>query len=364
MHKDTYPTPHPAFKWNGKSRNKHQLLALAEEYSQTGEDYKIQIGRFFKDWFDGSDFIEVQTSGSTGKPKPMRVKKQYMVNSARATRDFFGLPAGTTALLCLPATYIAGKLMIVRAMVLGWALDSVRPQSNPLNVNCKAYDFCAVTPYQLEKSLEDLELVGKFLVGGGALPLPLRKKVQNIPSQVYESYAMTETLTHIAARPVNIKQNAGEVPPFKTLKAVKIWQDDRDCLVINAPQVSDDIIYTNDIVDLLNESEFYLKGRYDHIINSGGVKIQPEVVEQKLSPLIKHRFFVSSIPDNALGEKIVLCVERTPSEPNRKTLAAHIENLSKLDRYEIPKVIFLTEHFIETHSGKIKRQATLEKAKA
>src|SRR5690625_4886831 len=240
---------HPDFKWNGRALNKAQLLDLASSYKDSKEKYLYDIGLFLEAWFDDNSLIEVQTSGSTGAPKKMWVKKQYMINSAKATQDFFKLPAKTTALLCLPATYIAGKLMIVRALTLGWEIDSVKPQANPLAVHQKNYDFIAVTPYQLESSLKKLHLVKKVMVGGGMISAALLEKVQNIPTKIYETYAMTETLTHIAARRINYSQQI-DLPPFMLLKDVVISTDDRDCLVIKAPKVSDEIIVTNDIVEL------------------------------------------------------------------------------------------------------------------
>lgn len=358
---NTYAHIHPDFKWNGTTLVQKELLSLAKNYIRSEEEYLQHIGFFLRDWFDHNPLIEVQTSGSTGKPKKIQVKKEYMVNSALATGDFFDLPAKTTALLCLPATYIAGKLMIVRALVLGWEIDSVKPQGNPFKINQKTYDFTAITPFQMNQSLTDLSLTKKILVGGGVVSEQLHKKAQDIPTKIYESYAMTETLTHIAARPVNHFKNSAKKPPFKLLKNVSIKQDNRGCLVISAPKVSDEIIVTNDLVNIINTKEFYLKGRYDNIINSGGIKISPEEVEMELGKFITQRFFVAGIPDENLGEKLVLFIEGEITENNLKTLKKDIEQ-TNLNKYKKPRQVFMVEAFEETHSGKVKRSATIEKA--
>lgn len=356
---NTFIKIHPSFKWQGEVLGREKLLQKATEYLQSDKLYLQKIGLFFKAWLNNQPTIEVQTSGSTGAPKKMRIKKQYMVNSAMATGAFFDLQAGTTALLCMPATYIAGKLMLVRALILGWEIDSVQPQANPLQVFQKTYDFCALTPYQLAESFIQLEFVKKIMVGGGAIPPPLYKRVQGVSSKIFETYAMTETLTHIAARPVNHLQNSKIKPPFKLLKDIEIKQDEQGCLIIKAPGVSDEIIYTRDIVEIQDKTSFWLKGRYDNLINSGGIKIQPERLEDKLATLINQRFFITGIADDTLGEKVVLFIEDHYSDNKISSLQSAIQNLSEIGRYERPKEIYYLPKFAETHSGKINRPQTI-----
>lgn len=349
---------HSAFRWNGEQYTTAKLTRLAKEYKISPHTYLQDIGQFFIDWFDDTPLIKVHTSGSTGAPKAMMVKKQYMVNSALATGKYFELPSGTTALLCLPATYIAGKLMLVRALVLGWKLDSVKPQKDPLKNKTKTYDFCAVTPYQLEQSLDKLHLVKKIMVGGGAVSKSLFERLQRHDTKVYETYAMTETLTHIAARLINAKPQPKNKPPFTLLDNVSISQDKRNCLVIKAPKVSDQTIITNDLVAIESPKTFRLKGRYDNIINSGGIKLIPEEIEQKLEALINARFFVTGLADDSLGEKLVLFIEDNFDQKNLNALQSAIKQLETLHRYERPKELFFVKPFIETHTGKINRLKT------
>ena len=111
------------------------------------------------------------------------------------------------------------------------------------------------------------------------------------------------------------------------------------------------------MVTLISDTEFEWLGRYDGIINSGGVKLIPEQIEKKLSAVIDCRFFVAGIPDEVLGEKLILIVE------NDKILEAiinKVRNLSTLNKYEIPKEIFFVDRFIETETKKIQRQKTLD----
>lgn len=360
MEKFTLPETHPEFRFNNLHYSNEELVDVAYSLIKEGEPYEGKAGSFLLDWLNDKDFVEVQTSGSTGNPKKFRIKKQHMINSARATGRFFELPAGITALHALPVNFIAGKMMLVRAMLLGWKLDLVIPKANPLDRVFKIYDFCAMTPFQLDNSLNRLHLIKKLIVGGGAVSSNLKALVQGIETEVYETYGMTETVSHIAARRVNNKKKTGEILPFTVLPAISISTDDRSCLVIDAPQVTQGPLVTNDVVELLSDKTFVWKGRHDNVINSGGIKLHPEEIEAKLAPIIAHRFFVTSLPDPALGEKLVLMVESEFSETALFNLEREIKSCLKLGKYEIPKKIYFVEKFEETSNGKIHRTNTFK----
>ncbi|PKD19345.1 O-succinylbenzoic acid--CoA ligase [Salegentibacter salinarum] len=359
---DKYKVPetHPDFRLNKRHYTNAELHLVAYNFIKEGEAFEEKIGSFLLDWIKPSKYVEVKTSGSTGKPKIIRIKKEQMINSAIATSRFFDLPEKTTALLCLPATYIAGKMMLVRAMVLGWQLDMVPPSSNPLDQVFKRYDFCAMTPFQLDNSVGRLHLIKKLIVGGGAVSPRLQKMVKEVSTKVYETYGMTETVTHIAAKRLNPSKNKKKSRPFKVLPNINISQDDRGCLVIKAPKLSDENITTNDVVEILTYKKFIWKGRIDNVINSGGVKLHPEQIEKKLSKIIDQRLFVTAMPDDSFGEKLVLFVENEFSEVFLQKLQKEISELKSLEKFERPKKIYFIEKFEETHTGKIHRENTFK----
>lgn len=348
---------HPKFKLNGQSYVVSELLDLAHHYMNQGEPYEEVIGAFINEWLNDNTYVTVQTSGSTGAPKAIKINKEHMVNSARATAKRFKLPEETTALLCLPAQFIAGKMMLVRALVLGWHLDSVVPRSNPLDQLYRRYDFCAMTPFQLDNSLARMHLVSKLIIGGGAVSSRLKKRVAELPTKIYETYGMTETVTHIAVRRVNPKKRKELPIPFKALAKVTLALDARGCLVIKAPAVSSDPVITNDLVELLTYKKFVWLGRVDNVINSGGVKLYPEQIEKKLEPLLDTPFFIAGLPDDRLGERVALFVEATQGY----TIENEGEWAKKLDPYEFPKTIFNVLRFDRTENGKIKRYQTVKK---
>jgi len=344
----TYHNVHNSFKLNGFHLDKDDLCRVAYSFIKEGDDFEKPVGNFLLDWFDNNPYIDINTSGSTGTPKTIRVEKQAMVNSALATGDFFNLAPGNKALHCLPAKYIAGKMMFVRGFILGLDMDFVAPNSTPLKKNDTIYDFAAMVPLQAKNSLEELKNVKKVIIGGVYIHRTLEDALAELPTEVYETYGMTETITHIAAKRV------GE-QAFTVLPNVTISYDDNNCLVIHAPRISDEVIVTNDLVELVNENQFIFLGRFDNVVNSGGIKLIPEQIEEKLSGKIHSRFMFGGLPDEKLGEKLVLILEG-----DERTLEPHV--FEELDKYERPKAILFVPKFAETETGKMKRKEILKEA--
>ena len=345
MNKLTYKNVHNQFKLNGHHYNRSELLHIGYCYIKEGEPFEKLVGEFFMDWFDENEFMNFQTSGTTGKPKIIKIYKQAMVNSALSTGDYFELSPGDKALHCLPIEYIAGKMMFVRAIILGLDMHFVAPSSQPLVKNDIKYDFLAMVPLQAQNSLKELLLVKKMIIGGAKMNPKLEKALSKLPIDVFETYGMTETITHIAAKKI------GDTA-FTVLPNVTISYDDRNCLVIHAPKISNEVIVTNDLVELVNENQFVFLGRYDNVVNSGGIKLIPEQIEEKLSNNINNRFFVTGKPDEKLGEKLVLVIEGEKQVIDE----AIFENL---DKYEKPKEIVFVNHFKETSNGKVLRKESL-----
>ncbi|MCO6176149.1 AMP-binding protein [Flavobacterium sp. NRK F10] len=341
-----YTNIHNRFKINGFHLDRDSLFQLAYSLIKEGEDFEKEVGMFLLDWFDAKDYVEAQTSGTTGEPKIVRIDKQAMVNSALATGDFFELEPGNTALNCLPARFIAGKLMLVRSIILGLEMDMVSPKGNPLAHTYKNYDFAAMVPLQVEHALENIEQIDKLIIGGAKVSQDLIESLKGKKTKSYETYGMTETITHIAAKPI------GE-EVFTVLPGIKVAKDIEGCLVIEAPRVSDEKIFTHDLVEITGKNTFKWIGRKDNIINSGGIKIIPELVEKKLDGKLKSRYFITSKPDKHLGQKVVLAIE---GKDNIDTKIFEV-----LDTYEKPKEVVYISRFSETENGKINRKETLEK---
>lgn len=346
---------HPKFKLNGETYPSAEALKeRANHFVEKGKDDESAIGKFILEWLDDNDFITVKTSGSTGRPKNITLQKQHVYNSAEATVTYFDLKEDTKALLCLSAKYIAGKMILVRAMIAGWDLHIAIPGKNPLAEAAADFDFTAMVPYQVFHSLPDLHKVKKLIIGGGAVSWKLEHDLQQVSTSVFATYGMTETISHIAVRPINGKEKS---TIYSALPKVNFSQNENNCLQIHAPEISEETVVTNDVVELISSTSFKFLGRIDNVINTGGVKVHPESIEEELSLQIKQPFFIASEKDDALGERVVLIVE---SEKQLK-LEDYSEAFETVTAYEKPKKLYTLSQFVYTETGKIKRAEILKK---
>jgi len=343
------PKIHPSFKLNGRKLDYNGVMTVAYSYVKEGEEWEKEVGDFLLNWLDDFEVMTVFTSGSTGSPRQYKLNKQHMIHSAQMTGQHFELGPGTEALCCLPLSYIAGKMMMVRALMLGWEIDLVKPSSKPLKKADKRYDFTAMTPLQVTKSLKNIHKTRTVLIGGAAVREQLINDLQHKHTRAYHSYGMTETASHVAIKELypNLEGQ------YTAIGDVTFHKDDRDCLVINAASLGIENLVTNDIVDLVNERQFRILGRIDDVINSGGIKIHPDQVEQKLAAHITQRFFITGMNDEDLGEKVVLIVEGKESKYN--------DSFNHLDTYEVPREVYFVDVFEETHTKKVDKRSTLER---
>lgn len=327
------------------------------KYCKENPDINVNlIGEFIETWLNPSDIIEVKTSGSTGIPKVITVSKSQMLASAAMTASYFGFQAGQSALLCLPMNYIAGKMMVVRALYSGLNLICVEPTGNPISSLAEDLniDFAPFVPMQL-KEVNDTKSICKILLGGAPIDSDLERKAQSLNAEIHHGYGMTETLSHVALRSVNGKFKS-EI--YHGLNGISFEVDDRGCLIIHVPFLQEPV-FTNDVVELIDHQSFVWKGRADHIVNSGGIKLYPEAIEMKISTIIHDRFFVGGISDEQLGEKLCLFIESSEYNQDKKTtLLTQLEQ--HLEKYERPREVYYIPSFIMTDSGKIKRKDTIK----
>jgi len=340
---------HPQFKLNGVSHTADSLRQEALEMLQSPEVHLRDLGQLIRSWFDKSTSVIQHTSGTTGPPKEIQLDKAAMCVSAEATVAFFNIKAGSKALLCMSTQFVGGKLMFIRALLFGWELDVCKPTARPLADNSTHYTFVAMVPMQVENSLNELDQIETLIIGGAKVSPVLAQKLQKKRTQVYETYGMTETITHIAAKKIG-------TPYFECLPHAQIQTDERGCLVIEVPAINPKPIVTNDLVQLIDDKRFEWLGRFDNVINSGGVKLFPEQIEEKLAAKIKERFFIGGKADDYFGTVVVLVIESQPY-----TLAEDV--FDGLTKYERPKEIQFVNQFMETPSGKVIRSKNINESR-
>lgn len=342
--------------YKGIALKEKAVTKIADDTIPTWEK---NIWLFVEAWLNDLEEIVLKTSGSTGVSKTIVVNKQNMVNSALMTGTYFGFEEYQTALLCLSAEYIAGKMMIVRALVWNLNLIVVEPSKNPLKAVSIStnIDFVAMVPLQVAESLKDahsqtiFQRIKTTIIGGAPVSKTLQTQIQACSNKCYATFGMTETLSHVAIQVLNGPCADGY---FYGLKAVNLIEDERGCLVIDAPHLHQEKLITNDLIEFKNLNVFRFLGRYDNLVNSGGVKLIPEVLEAKIATLLTESYFFMGENDEVLGEKLVLVIESEDWEAEKQAqFQASLKTV--LGKYERPKAIYFKPIFERTPTEKVRR---------
>ncbi|MDO4789641.1 MAG: AMP-binding protein [Porphyromonas sp.] len=324
---------------------------------ETGEEKKLreELNAFLEEWYSSSPLIALQTSGSTGLPKTILAEKEKMRRSARLTLQTFCLSPGATAFCAMSLSYIAAKMMVVRAIEGSLRLILSPPSSHPLAMDTiPDIDFAAMVPIQIEKSMQNslererLSKIKTVIIGGTAIHPTLEEQLTQLPNSIYATYGMTETFSHVAIRRVNGKERSLSFTP---LKGVSISLSEKEAITVNAPFLSDTPIVTNDRGILFPDGSFEILGRLDNVINSGGIKLQLEELEQRLLPIVPVPFLLTSAPHSLWGEVLVIVLE---GEVELCELTNKIAE--KLESKERPKYFETVSSLPKTENGKIVRR--------
>jgi o-succinylbenzoate---CoA ligase len=330
--------------------------------SEPNNDYYQESKKIIDNWYINQEF-EFKTSGSTGEPKPYFFSKKQIEVSVKQTQTTFNLDVNTLFVCSLPQQSVAGKMMIYRALSVGADLIIFEPRSNPfMELGPQLHHFSkyskniffAFSTVQIQTILKDS--VGKevliyakaILIGGSPIFPIFNEELINSKLPLFETYGMTETLTHIAYRKITDQTHV-----FKPLSKIKIRKNQNECLEIFYEGLNPEWISTNDLVEIYDNGTFKVLGRADRIINSGGIKLELDKIEQEMATFINSRFFLGAVQDPILGQKLVLLVEG----PENKQLEQDLKmNLSK---YHKPKELIFVPHFKETYTQKIDKLATI-----
>lgn len=357
----------PSFSLQLSQRTYSRQEILAGHFD-TNLPHEKEVLTFCRAWLQGQEHFIVHTSGSTGTPKPIGLSRRQMEASAQQTLAALGLPAGASALLCMNPAYIGGKMMLVRAMEGHMQLKVVEVSADPLAQlpTDSTFHFTALVPLQLEAVLQNphsraiLNKAKSVLIGGAAVSPQLRQTLQPFSATAfYSTYGMTETVSHIALQRLN---GAEAQDFFQAFPDVTLGQDTRGCLSIQGAVTANQLLQTNDVVMLLDSHRFRWLGRADHIINSGGIKIQLEKTERLAEKLLlelghQRNLFAWGLPHRQLGQQLVLLVQGPPL-PAQTEASWKQQFRQQLVKYEQPKAIYYIPQFKLTPSGKIQKAET------
>lgn len=318
------------------------------------EEWKKDILEFMNWYFTSDEPLKQKTSGSTGTPKDILLTKEVVEKSAEATISFFNLTEHSHGLLCIPAKFIGGKMMILRAILGRWKLTCIEPKSDLTNTlkEIASVDFSAMIPLQVQKIMDthpsDLKRIKNLIIGGAPVSRELEKLIYKEQLNAYSTYGMTETASHVALKKIGVQSE------FTALEGITFSVDKHERLVIHGARVPHSPLKTNDVVQLLSDKTFIWLGRYDHVINSGGVKIIAEELEKVIATQLRKPFYISKETHPELGETPVLNIEDSNWEDAK--ISSFLNKLKEiLPPYWAPKKVLFKQVLDRTASGKIKR---------
>lgn len=321
-------------------------------FIDSNAELQATAARFLESWHTNAPF-QIKSSGTTGLPQLHTFNQTQLTHSAQTSNTAFELTTHSRALLCLPLSSVGGLMLLARSIVGDFELLLQLPSARPLQNLRQKIDFVAMVPTQLQQSLEhdlpQLKGIAKILVGGGQLSSELIAACQSAQLEVWQSYGMTETLSHVALR----KVSPIEASFYSAMPGIH-FSNKNDCLVIHYPALQSEELVTKDIVELHNPTTFTWIGRSDNAINSGGFKVIPEILEAQLDKYLGAAFFIASLPDAKWGQIVAIAIEG-----NEKPVFPDFQSLG-LKAAEIPRKYALVPHFERTETQKIKRQEILQ----
>ncbi|WP_430402451.1 AMP-binding protein [Fluviicola sp.] len=330
-------------------------MAFEVTYTDCSAETQQEIQAIIELWNQNSPTYQVKTSGSTGTPKSITLVREQLEASAKRSNSFFNLDENSRVLLPLSPHTIGGKMMIIRALVGNYSIEIREPSSNPIMelASGSHYSFISLVPYQIKRILEETpENLNRFdyiLLGGMGLSSQLEQLLSSVKPAVFIGFGMTETVSHIALREMGN-------PVYEALEGVELEVSENG-LVISDSKLGIERIQTTDLVRLIDSKHFNWIGRADFVINSGGIKIHPEKLEQVIDELIETPFIIGGIPHETLGEACVLVVESALSEEKFRQVQALIQE--KFGKYAAPKQQVIAS-ILKTGNGKIRRKETLK----
>lgn len=308
-----------------------------------------EIHQLLSFWESDNNKITVHTSGSTGSLKKINIYKNQMIASAKNTLGYFEIKDNSTFLNCLPVKFIGGKMMLIRAILSKSKIILYKPSVNPISKLDTEIDFIGFTPLQLNYLLEKKHVFKKIklaIIGGGLISENLISKIQNLTTNCFQTYGMTETISHIALR--NLK-NCTNKTPYKCLGDFKVGANNKNQLIINSKKLNIENLVTNDKIQIISNKEFLFLNRTDNIINSGGLKINPDEVENKIiKSLGDNNFFIDKIKNDKFGEEIILIALK------KIKIDLLIDSIKLLKDKKIqPKKIYIVDKLIFNDNQKI-----------
>ena len=362
----------------------------------------LAAGTAMADWEDDPHdptAMVVATSGSTGVPKGALLPASALIASAEETRRRLGgrrrpgeEPPPGHWLLALPATHIAGLQVLLRAIAEGTAptvMDTAPSFTAERFIRAvdsmpTAPRFTSLVPTQLLRILTDpdattaLTTFDAVLVGGASTPQALLDDASQAGVRVVTTYGMSETCGGCVYDGVPLDgvmvSGSQSAAPGQAVRPGRLsitgpvvargYRDmPRHPSFVQAPGDRYRTFITDDLA-VSHAGTWKVVGRVDDVIVTGGIKIDPGIVETVLIRVEGVReVIVTGIPDADWGAAVTAVVVAGPDGP------PSLDALRKAAAYAhgaaaAPKHLVLVDELPLRGPGKPDRAAVRELATA
>lgn len=269
--------------------------------------------------------LVVGTSGSTGSPKLAMLTRDALVASATATHDRLGGPGQW--LLPMPAHHIAGIQVLVRSLLAGSepvCVDLSRGFT-PAGFAAAAGTlegerrYTSLVPTQLVRLLADelgtqaLRRFDAVLLGGAASPPALLACAAGAGVRVVTTYGMSETAggcvydgRPLACSRVRVEADGRLHLGGATLAAGYLGRPDLTEAAFTTDPEGTRWFATDDVGRQDANGRWHVDGRLDDLVNTGGLKVAPRLVEEALTERLPQvaECAVVGVPDPEWGEVV------------------------------------------------------------
>ncbi|EAQ00339.1 MenE [Janibacter sp. HTCC2649] len=281
--------------------------------------------------------VVVGTSGSTGTPKLAMLGTRALRASIESTHARLSGPGQW--LLTMPGHHIAGLQVLLRSLVAGTtphAMDlsgGFTPTTWTSSVDAlpttDAPTYVSLVPTQLTRLLADeaaTERLARFaavLIGGAATHPDLLARAADAGVTAVTTYGMSETAggcvydgLPLDGTEVLLDQDGRIHLAGDTLAHGYLGDPARTAAAFPALPGRGHVFRTDDIGHLGDDGRLHVDGRIDDLVNTGGLKVSPRLVEEAVARLDGVAEAVAvGIPDPEWGEAVAVAITRDANCP-------------------------------------------------